>query len=376
VVTVAEALRGLKLSAKDIADKTQLPLARVQSILAGESAALSELRAISSGLRLPLHTLAKGQRSTDPGSRFGALFRDVSRSTSTYDVSVEKVATFVEAALEILPPRSTLPLWLSGMKPGPISYVEADRLAKLCRYSLYPQREDEPATDLPQVLGELEGVVLTRLLFSRYEGVSLVAGNYCFIFVSPRFEGRMLFTLGHELGHILAHHREGHAALFERPSDIATFGHGSRGEAFVDAFSSCFLLPDEGVGKALHSFRQYYEISSPRMSDFEILLLARFYGVSFDVAARRCEDLEILPRGLGFALGSQLKKQFGSAEKRASELGVPPRVPIKIPPVSGELAEAISRQITTGGISLGWTTDRLGLSIGEVLAANARTEMS
>jgi Zn-dependent peptidase ImmA (M78 family) len=293
-----------------------------------------------------------------------------------YDVSVEKVAAFVEAALEILPPRSALPPWLLDLKAGPINYVEADRLAKLCRKSLYADREDEPAVDLPEILGGLDGVVLTRLLFSRYEGVSLIAGNYCFVFVSPRFEGRMLFTLGHELGHILAHHKKGRTALFERPSDIGTFGHGSRGEAFVDAFSSCFLLPDEGVGKALRSFREYYEITSPTISDFEILLLARFYGVSFEVAARRCEDLEILPKGLGYALAAKLKKEFGSPENRAAELGVPPRPRVRFPPVSGELAEAISQQITTGRISLGWATDRLGLSIGEVLAAHARTEKS
>lgn len=375
MITVAEALRGLKLGAKEIADKTQLPLARVQSILAGESVALSELRAISAGLRLPLHTLAKGRRSTDPSSQLGPLFRDVSR-VKDYDVSVEKVAAFVEAALEILPPRSALPPWLLDLKAGPINYVEADRLAKLCRKSLYADREDEPAVDLPEILGGLDGVVLTRLLFSRYEGVSLIAGNYCFVFVSPRFEGRMLFTLGHELGHILAHHKKGRTALFERPSDIGTFGHGSRGEAFVDAFSSCFLLPDEGVGKALRSFREYYEITSPTISDFEILLLARFYGVSFEVAARRCEDLEILPKGLGYALAAKLKKEFGSPENRAAELGVPPRPRVRFPPVSGELAEAISQQITTGRISLGWATDRLGLSIGEVLAAHARTEKS
>lgn len=374
MITVSEALRGLKLNAKDIADKAQLPLSRVQSILDGDSASLSELRAISAGLRLPLHTLAKGRRATDPDSLLSPLFRDVGRAGVDYDVTIEKVATFVEAALEILPPRDSLPNWLREIRTGPVNYVEADRLAKHCRRLIYEGREDEPAIDLPQALGDLEGVVVTRLLFSRYEGVSLIAGNYCFIFISPRFEGRMLFTLAHEFGHIVAHHKSGRSAMFERPSDIGAFGHGSRGEHFVDAFSSCFLLPDDGVGKALRSFREYYEIQSSTLSDFEILLLARFYGVSFEVAALRCEHLEVIPQGVAFALAAKLKKEFGSPEKRATELGVPPRPRVRIPPVSGALAETISRKITSGEISLGWATDRLGLTIGEVLAANARSE--
>src|SRR5688572_23915182 len=104
--TVAAALRGLKIGPKEIADKSQLPLERIQSILAGDGANLAELRAISAGLRLPLHALSKGPRATDPASSLSPLFRNTLRDASTYDVTVEKVATFVEAALEILPIRS------------------------------------------------------------------------------------------------------------------------------------------------------------------------------------------------------------------------------------------------------------------------------
>ncbi|HEX8625878.1 MAG TPA: ImmA/IrrE family metallo-endopeptidase [Allosphingosinicella sp.] len=372
--TVADALRGLRIGANEIAEKSQLSLGRVQEILAGEGASLSELRAISAGLRLPLHTLAEGRRAVEPGSKLEPLFRDTAKASAEFDVTVEKVATFVEAALEILPSRTELPHWLQALKPGAVSYVEADRLATHCRQLLYPGREDEPATDLPTILGRQEGVVVSRLLFSRYEGVSLIAGNYCFVFVSPRFPGRMLFTLGHELGHIVAHHRKSRTALFERPSEIASFGHSSRREAFVDAFSSCFLLPDVGVGKALRSFRTYYEIASKSLTDFEILLLARFYGVSFEVAARRCEDLEMLPKGVGYAIAAKLKKEYGSPEKRAVELGVPPRVPVNVAAVSGSLAKAIASKITVGNVSLGWATDRFGLSIGEVLSAHAKVE--
>ena len=180
----------------------------------------------------------------------------------------------------------------------------------------------------------------------------------------------MLFTLGHELGHVLAHHKYGGEALFERPGEIGTFGGSSRQEAMVDAFSSCLLLPDVGVAKSLRIFKQHYKINSDSLSDFEILLLARFYGVSFDVAALRCEALRLLPAGTAFALSARLKKEYGSPEKRASFLGVPPRQEVVIPPLSKHLAAAVSNAISNGNASIGWATDRLGLSIGEVLSAN------
>jgi Zn-dependent peptidase ImmA (M78 family) len=362
----------LKVGSKEIAEKTSLSLQRVEELLQGDKAALSELRAISAGLRVPMHVLARGQRPSESTS-LAPLFRSVRGAGVDLDVTLERVVTFVEAALELLPPRAQVPSWLQAFDVGAPSYAEADRIAKQFRAVVYQYPDDEPAFNLPAILGGLEGVIVSRLLYSRYEGVSLVAGNYCFIFISPRFQGRMLFTLGHELGHILAHHESGGDAIFEQASQIGTFGERSRKEAFVDAFASCLLLPDVGVGKALKAFREHYQVASRNITDLEISLLARFYGVSFDVAARRCEDLGLLPRGAGFAISDQLKKEFGSPEKRAEHLGLPPRQRVSLAPVSGQLAQSISRAIRVGNASIGWVTDRLGLSIGEVLAINAES---
>lgn len=373
--SVAEALRGLKIGSKEIAQKAKLPLHRVEELLQGHKAALSELRAISAGLRVPMHVLAKGRRPSDSTS-LEPLFRSAKNASADLDVTLERVVTFVESALELLPPRSQIPEWLKHFHVGQSTYAEADRIAKQFRTLTYQHPDDEPAFNLPTVLGELEGVVVSRLLYSRYEGVSLIAGNYCFIFVSPRFQGRMLFTLGHELGHVIAHHESGGDAIFERAGDIGTFGERSRREAFVDAFASCLLLPDVGVGKALQAFRQHYGVETRNVTDLEILLLARFYGVSFDVAARRCEDLALLPRGAGFAISLELKKQFGSPEKRAEQLGLPARHQVVLPAISDHLADAISQSIRRGDASIGWVTDRLGLSIGEVLAINAESSSS
>src|SRR5690606_33826038 len=124
------------------------------------------------------------------------------------------------------------------------TYAAADRLSKLARILLDSGNLDGPVPNLGTLLGSLDGVIVSRLDHSRYEGISLIAGNYCFIFVSPRFSGRMLFTLGHELGHIIADHKRGSFARFEKTKQIGSFGTSSRTEAFVDAFASCLLMPD------------------------------------------------------------------------------------------------------------------------------------
>jgi len=370
VPSVAEALRGLKIGPKEIAEKASLPLQRVEEILQGDKAALSEVRAISTGLRVPMHVLAQGRRPSE-STPLEPLFRSVRGAGVDLDVTLERIVTFVETALDLLPPRDDLPDWLKEFDTGRATYAEADRLSKQFRTLTYENPDDEPAFNLPAVLGRLEGVIVSRLQYSRYEGVSLIAGNYCFIFVSPRFQGRMLFTLGHELGHIIAHHESGGDAIFERAGQIGTFGDRSRKESFVDAFASCLLLPDVGVGKALQAFREHYEIQSQNITDLEMLALARFYGVSFDVAAHRCEDLGLLPAGAAFAISAALKKQFGSPEKRAEALGLPARQQVILPAISAHLAKSIARTIRSGDASVGWVTDRLGLSIGEVLAINA-----
>lgn len=372
MTTIADALRGLKISPQEIANRSRLSVERVEAILAGQNAAISEVRAIASGLRVPLHLLARAHPASDASS-MRPLFRDTKKGQASYDLTVEKVASFIEAALEILPSRTELPGWLQDISACERTYAEADRLAKQFRRMAFEDHEEQPATDLFLVLGALEGVVVSRLDYSRYEGVSLIAGNYCFIFVSPRFAGRMLFTAGHELGHVAAHHQNDARALFEEPSDIGSFGRYSKEESFVDAFSSCLLLPDVGVGKSLRMFRDHFGVEAAHLTDLEILLLARFYGVSFEVAARRCEDLGLLPAGVGHSLATTLRKEFGSPEKRAEALALPARPAVPFPPISATLAQHLSSKINLGEISIGWAADRLGVTIGEILAANVRS---
>ena len=366
---LSETLRGLGLTADQIASKTRLAPERVRAILRGEEAPMSELRTISTGLRIPLRILASGKRSSDDSERLGLLFRSVRQTHPGYDVTVERIATFVEAAVRVLPPADSLPLWLDDFIVRDETYEEAARLALLFRSIFCADRMDDPLHHLPQLLDQA-GIVTARLRFSQYEGVSLIAENHCFIFVSPRFVGRMLFTLAHELGHIIAHHREGHAPIFERASHIGSFKKRTRSEGFVDAFASNLLLPDTAIARALQTIRDHFHIRSPVIGDLEILFVARYFGVSFDVAARRCEELELLPPGGAASLSETLKKEYGSPEKRADAIGLPERPAVRFPPVSEQLGKAIGQAINRADISIGWAADRFGLSLGEILASH------
>ena len=62
---IADALRGLQISPKEIANRSRLPIERVQAIVAGQPAAIAEVRAIALGLRVPLHLLARAQPASE-----------------------------------------------------------------------------------------------------------------------------------------------------------------------------------------------------------------------------------------------------------------------------------------------------------------------
>jgi Zn-dependent peptidase ImmA (M78 family) len=264
---------------------------------------------------------------------------------------------------------------LAGFEFDSETYEEAARLAEKFRLLFTPDRLDEPLYDLPDILVNLGGVILGRLETSRFEGASVIADGYAFIFVSPRFAGRMLFTLAHEVGHLIAHHKDGRAVVFDLSSQIGgSRKYRSQSEAFVDAFASVLLMPTRGVGIALKQIRESFHIRSDSVGDIEILCLARLYGVSFEAAALRCENLELLPKGGARSLVDFLRSEHGSPEKRADALGLPKRPTISIPRVSRNLLNAAAERIQEGKISLGWVTDRLACSANDVFAARSAPE--
>lgn len=370
---VTNLLRSLALSAEEIAGASRLPAERVRALLDGAPASLGELRALSHGLKVPLRAFAAGRLTTGQQTELGLLFRSTAPAERLdQSTTVEYVAGFVEAALQVLPPRKHPQEWLQGLEPAEQTYTEAHRLAHRFRALFMPLRLEDAALDLPQMLAGDAGVIVGSLRKSRYEGASVVIGGYCFIFVSPRFLARMLFTVAHELAHLVAHHKEGKGVVFDSASRIGAWRQRTLEERFADAFASVLLLPDRGVALALRAIRQSLNVTSANIGDIQILYLARFFGVSFEVAARRCEQLELLPQGGALSLSEALRRDYGNPERRAEKLGLPPRPRVVIPTASDNLLQPLVRKIAVGEVSTGWAAERFGLSIEDLYEANAR----
>lgn len=368
MANVASTLRALSLQTNEIASRTQLAPERVREILEGAQVSASELRALARGLKLSMRAFTS-TGSPAATSSLGALFRAPGVANSEREPTLDRLAGFVDAALKVLPVRERLPDWLDhfGLQ-GPETYEEAERLAAKLRAYIYPGNADSPAIDLPERLRKLDGLIVSQLKNSKYEGASVAAGGYLFVFVSPRFPARMLFTLGHELGHIVAHHSLKSAHL-DLATSIGSFRN--RAEGFADAFSSAFLLPAQAVGGSLQAIRQLIGAKSDQLGDVEILILARLNGVSFDVAARRCEILDLLPRGGAASLSQYIRDNHRNPEKRAEALNLPPREQIRFDIVSPILMKFVHESVARGATSPSWIADRLGTSIESIYETHA-----
>jgi Zn-dependent peptidase ImmA (M78 family) len=370
VADISQPLLSLGLSAEQIAARTKLSVDRVKSILAGASPKIAELRALSSGLRLPTRYFASKARAA-LNENLQLQFRSTTKSVGSFNPTVERVAAFVDAALSILPERQDPPTLVSSQAAEP-SPAAARSMAEEMR-QLINADETEPLYDLPLRLDRMPGVVTSVIKESRFEGISISSGNYLFIFVSPRFPARMLFSLAHEAGHAAAGHLRPGQALFEGASAIGNYRKSYLSERFADAFAGHLLIPDEAVVGFVSVTRD--QLNIPRhtaLGDIEILLLARFFGVSFEVAANRCEGVGLLPQGGGFSIAAHLRQYHKSPEKRAEELGLPNRPALSFPALGSSLAIATNAAIERGDISIGWAADRLGVSVSEILGSHSK----
>ncbi|MEO1311824.1 MAG: ImmA/IrrE family metallo-endopeptidase [Pseudomonadota bacterium] len=365
-MTTADILARISLSDDQLSEKSGIDVDRIQEIRAGGQASLSELRTLASGLGVSLASLVTASSADDADKPL--LFRRTGNQTSELDRARTQVWGYVFAALEFLPKQPTNHIFVRTTPPDE-TYETAARLANSVRELLAPGRLFDPMADLVELVGAKAGVIVAPLRKSRFEGASLLVKGRPFIFVSPRFTGRMLFTIAHELGHLIAHHPFQSEAIFEKSSEIGGRRQRQR-EAFVDAFASALLMPTEGVARMLGQVRKHLGVSSDKVGDIEILLLARFYGVSFDVAARRLEGLDIIPPGAAQSLADKIKAEFGSPEKRAEQAKLPPRTEITLHQISPILLDAILPELEAGKISAGWISNQFGVSAHQLFNAH------
>ena len=360
------------LTSRELSKKSGLSIERIEAVLGGGALNLAELSALAKALGIKTSEFAK---HSDQATRTELLFRQSApKATKSWD-SVRRISDQLSNCLEFATPLFHKLEWLEPFKPAAETYDEAELLADRFRALYYREDLVSPLFGLPKLLSDELGVLLFVVPEQGIEGASAIVGGRAFIFLSPRaFKPRMLFTLAHELGHLVAGHLRGsEVACIDEADTLGTLSRSrAKSERFADAFASALLLPAKGVGIALSKLRTILKTSG-NLGDIEILYLSRIFGVSFEVAARRCEDLQLVPLGGARSLYELLVKEHGSPEKRADSLGLPERPDIEFRNVPSELIDVAIDKVRRGELSIGKASSMLRMTIPQLYDYNANT---
>lgn len=371
MTSITAHMSSKNLTVENAAKKAGMTPERFEQVAGGAKATLGEMRGIAKALQIPLTSLL--ERGSETAEPIKMLFRQTLEQREAVEVAshVDILSTQVRDALSIARGLPSNLAWLSlfnGMEPAP---ANASAFADLFRQKFGGIDDLEPFPDLAQVLASM-GVLL---LFSRdpaIEGVSAIVEGHAIVIIGPRtFKPRMLFTIAHELGHLVAHHdqqAQGYAHL-DREADWSRSPRRNE-EKFADAFASALLLPKHGVLSALKVVREHLGISEQPLGAAEIAWIAHLFHVSFEVAARRFETFDLLPASGARAFYQRLQDDFKNPEKFATSVGVPARqeLVIETTPV---LMQSAASKVRDGKLSLGKAAELLNVPVSAIVAANS-----
>jgi Zn-dependent peptidase ImmA (M78 family) len=365
--TARELISRAKLA--DLSSATGIAEDRLSRLSQFADPSMAELRKLAGYFRLDVRDLLP------PGPRAKTadlLFRQMGAGADENTFST--ISRRIGYSMDLVAANQAAgPWWSSHFTRGKGDYAEAETNASIFRTLFFGGDELGPVLSLPKIVAGAMGVLLFVIRNSKIDGASAFIEGLPFAFVSDRFAPRMLFTLAHELGHLLAHHdpSSSFAVVDAEGEHFGSKERKNKDEFYAHAFASCLLMPARGVAVALHKIRSMQSEVQDEVGDLEILLLAQIYGVSFYVAARRCEDLELLPKGGAASLADVIAKKYGSPEKRAQQANLPPRPVLEFPRVPEPLLSAALSKIRSGDLSIGRASAVLGLSISDLVSANA-----
>jgi Zn-dependent peptidase ImmA (M78 family) len=353
-----------------VATKAEVPIERLRELALGQEPSMAELRPLADALRVPLQELVA--TPSKPQEHVEFLFRNTASLADS--AIVGRLARTVGSTIELIKDRRAMrPDWRHAFAPAESSLANAEANAAVFRTVFCDNDQLSPLINLPERAADRMGAFIFVIRNSHIDGASAYLDGIPYAFVSARFKARMLFTLAHELGHLVAHHGDEEFATVDASIEKPVPFGGPDDEAYANSFASALLMPRMAVGIALRSIRKIGRITSDQIGDIEIGYLARIFGLSFWAAARRCEGLDLLPRGGAYALNQELIKHYGSAEKRGDELGLPSRANIVFPPIPKVLLDAAVSSVKSGELSVGKAANMLGLSVSDLFSANRPT---
>jgi Zn-dependent peptidase ImmA (M78 family) len=371
-MNIAKVIQESGWSLDDLAGHSGIDESRITALAFGADPSMIELRGIASALGSSISDLLL---QDDSATQTSVLFRQTIQSRPGNRKIAAPIGDFsrkVSQSLEILEEPDALE-WIKQLRPSRQDYASAEEAASGFRELFFEDNHIAPLGDLPSIAVDEAGILLYLVNNSDFEGASTVIDGHAFIFISRRtFAPRMLFTLAHELGHIIAHHGEESFAVLDVPGDIQVMRPRRRAEeGFADAFASCLLLPRHGLGIALKTIRKTLHSTNEQIGDVELLYLSRIFGVSFQVAAKRCEDLGLLPNAGAASLYDNVRKLHGNPEKYATKIGLPERGDIDFPVLPPHLVRDAISGIREGRVSAGRVASILKLNIADIFRINA-----
>jgi len=374
VFNLVEQLKQKNISLEEAAKKSGLSVARLKDIADGKEFSLHELRVLSKKLLIPLSDFMSNPPK-EP--EIEVLFRKTLNRENEKDQPIiyslsKEVANVIELASG-LPPNVA---WIDMLQKTLPDNSDIEQLTQFFRALFCDGDQEGPLNSLPEIVSERLDVTLLVVPNLPVEGASVRYENQAFIFIAPRkFQPRMLFTLAHEVGHFVAGHHGNteNFATFDSDTELLPWRKQKRhAEEFANHFASALLLPASSVGKVLKSIRKTYQLEG-ELGDIEISYLARFFGVSFEVAGRRCENLGLLPDFGARVLYERVCEEYKNPERRADDAGLPRRTNITFLPPR-RLIHAASRRIKAGEISTGRVSETLHVSLADLFSANAESE--
>jgi Zn-dependent peptidase ImmA (M78 family) len=370
VNSLAEQLAQHNISLDEAALKSGIPLQRLQQALAGDPLSLGEMRKLARSLRIRLGKPSL-RRKKSHDVQF-LLRRGVKGLNASNAWLIDSLASEVATVVDIANGLPTNTAWINQFPKVAQTPENAEALAQVFRTIYFGNDQQNPLLVLPEIVTESLGLFVLVTKELPIEGAAVRLNDYGLILLAPRsFYPRMLFTLAHELGHFVARHHESTIdfADLDLENDIGSWRRSqSPIEIFADSFASALLLPAGAVARTLKTFREMHAITG-ELGDVEISLVARFFGVSFEVAGRRCEDLGLLQRHAARAIYEKVTAEHKSPEKRAEEVGLPERPKVSFRP-SKQLLRAATDKVKAGEISSGRAAEALHVTISDLFLAN------
>lgn len=114
------------------------------------------------------------------------------------------------------------------------------------------------------------------------------AAGWVIFINAAQYRWRRVFTAAHEFGHLLFHSPDQLVAC--RIFDPNQESEDVTAEAFVNAFASEFLMPENGVKR----FLKEIGAATDRLGAEEVVRLQRYFGVSFQAMLYRLQRLRLM----------------------------------------------------------------------------------